>query len=109
MRWGCAPRLRSCAKRSSTHGGGPESFLIFLALFEHRAVILADEAINRAVPEGQWQSLVDELVAGIKSGRPAAALITTIGRCGEVLEEHHVALRPDDEDELADAPRLRER
>lgn len=83
--------------------------LIFLALFEHKAVILGDEGINRAVPEGAWQALVDELVAGIRGGRAAESLCSTIVRCGEVLEAHRVALRPDDEDELADAPRLRER
>ena len=83
--------------------------LVFLALFEHRAVILGDEGINRAVPEGAWQALVDQLVAGIRDGRAAQALCETIARCGEVLEAHHVALRPDDVDELADAPRLRER
>jgi putative membrane protein len=83
--------------------------LVFLALFEHKAVILGDEGINRAVPEGAWQGLVDELVAGIRAGRAAEALCGTITRCGEVLEAHRVALRKDDEDELADAPRLRER
>ena len=83
--------------------------LVFLALFEHRAVILGDEGINRAVPEGDWQALVDHLVAGIREGRAAEALCETIARCGEVLEAHHVELRPDDEDELADEPRLRER
>lgn len=83
--------------------------LVLLALSEHQAVIIGDEGINRAVPEGEWQRLVDDLVAGIKAGRAAAALVETIARCGEVLETHRVEIRPDDEDELADAPRLRER
>jgi putative membrane protein len=83
--------------------------LVFLALFEHRAVILADEGIHRAVPEGKWQDLVEEMIAGIKAGRAAEALIEAITRCGGLLEHHEVARRPDDEDELPDAPRLRER
>ena len=83
--------------------------LVLLALSEHEAVIIGDEGINRAVPEGEWQHLVDDLVAGIKAGRAAEAMRTTIARCGEVLETHQVELRPDDEDELADAPRMRER
>jgi putative membrane protein len=83
--------------------------LVFLALFEHRAVILADEGIHRAVPESKWQDLVEEMIAGIKAGRAAEALIEAITRCGGLLEHHEVARRPDDEDELSDAPRLRER
>ncbi len=83
--------------------------LVFLSLFERRAVILADAGINRSVPPGTWQDLVDDLVAGIKAGRAAEALRTAVIRCGEVLAEHEVPLRPDDIDELPDAPRVRER
>lgn len=83
--------------------------LVFLALFEHRAVILADEGIHRSVPEGEWQHLVNDLIAGIKAGRAAQALVETIRRCGGLLEKYEVERRPDDEDELPDAPRIRER
>jgi len=83
--------------------------LVFIALFEREAVILGDEGINRAVPEGLWQRLVDDLVAGISAGRPAEALRETILACGELLVEHDVTPRPDDENELADAPRITER
>jgi len=83
--------------------------LVFLALFEHRAVILADEAIHRAVPKGEWQHVVDDLIVGIKAKRAAAALVEAIGRCGGLLEQYEVERRPDDEDELSDAPRIRER
>jgi putative membrane protein len=83
--------------------------LIFLALYEHRAVILADEGINRAVPTGEWDHLVADLVSGIKAGRASEALQEVITRCGQILADHEVERRPDDEDELADAPRIRER
>ncbi|MCG8454825.1 MAG: hypothetical protein MI919_00980 [Holophagales bacterium] len=83
--------------------------LILLALWEHRAVILADEGIHRAVPEGTWEGVVGELVAGIRAGRSVDALREAIERCGEILESHGVAIRPDDEDELDDSVRLRER
>ncbi len=39
----------------------------------------------------------------------AAALVEAISRCGGLLEQYQVARRPDDEDELPDAPRIRER
>jgi putative membrane protein len=83
--------------------------LVFLALFEHRAVILADEGIHRAVPKGEWQHVVDDLIVGIKAKRAATALVEAISRCGGLLEQYEVERRPDDEDELPDAPRIRER
>jgi len=83
--------------------------LIFLALGEHRAVILADEGINRAVPEGLWDRVVADLVAGIKAGQAPRALENAVVRCGEILAEHRVEPRPDDTDELSDRPRIRER
>jgi putative membrane protein len=82
--------------------------LVFLALHEHRAVILADRGINRAVPPGLWQEVVAELVAGVAAGEAARALERTIHRCGEILVEHRVDRQPDDTDELDDRLRLRE-
>lgn len=83
--------------------------LVFLALFERQAVILGDEGINRAVPQEEWQGLVDDLVAGIRQGRAADALCEVIGRCGELLERRAVERREDDTDELDDAPRVKDR
>ncbi len=83
--------------------------LVFLAIFEHRAVILADEGIHRAVPKDEWQHLIDNLVLGIKAGRAPGALAEVISRCGDLLATYEVVRRPEDEDELEDAPRIRER
>ncbi len=83
--------------------------LIFIALFEHRAVILADSGIHQKVDESEWQALVTSLVAGIRSGRTVEALVEIIGKCGDLLEERGVARRPDDVNELTNAPRLKER
>ena len=83
--------------------------LIFVALFEHRALILADTGIHEQVEESEWQRLVASLVGGIRAGRTVDALIDLIGRCGDLLEERGVARRPDDDNELANEPRLEER
>ncbi len=83
--------------------------LIFLALFERQAVILADEGIHRAVPPETWPQVVDSLVAGIRAGRSTEALCQAIERCGEILEHHHVERRADDRDELEDGLRIRDR
>jgi putative membrane protein len=82
--------------------------LVFLALFERRAVILADEGIHRAVPPGLWQELVAELVDGVAAGEAARALARTVQRCGEILLEHRVERQADDVNEIDDRPRVRE-
>lgn len=83
--------------------------LILVALFERRVVVLGDAGINRAVEEGAWQGLVDRLVAGVRAGRLAEALVAAVAECGALLERHGVAIEPDDTDELANEPRLRDR
>ena len=49
--------------------------MLFLALFEHRALVLADEGINEHVDQSEWQEIVDHLVAGIKNGQPPTRLL----------------------------------
>jgi putative membrane protein len=83
--------------------------LIFLALFEHRVVVLGDDGINRAVPDGAWEHVVEDLVAGIKARKPARALVEAIAECGRLLDENRLEIRPDDTDELPNQLRIRER
>jgi len=83
--------------------------LIFVALFEHRVVVLGDSGINRAVPDGAWEGIVSRIVAGIHEGRTAEALADAIRECGALLEAHRVEIRPDDTDELSNELRIRER
>jgi putative membrane protein len=61
------------------------------------------------VEEGAWQGLVDRLVAGVRAGRLAEALVAAVAECGDLLERHGVAIEPDDTDELANEPRVRDR
>ncbi len=83
--------------------------LIFLSLLERRVVVLGDSGINSRVEPGEWEGIVAGIVAGIRRGEPAAALVEAIGRCGELLERRGVERRPDDRDELADGLRTRDR
>jgi putative membrane protein len=83
--------------------------LIFVALFEHRVVVLGDSGINRVVPDGAWSQVVADVVAGIRAGRPADALEAAIIECGRLLEEHRLEIRPDDTDELTNELRIRDR
>lgn len=82
--------------------------LVFLALFEHRAVILADTGIHEAVPADAWETLVDDLVHGIQEDRSVEALVGAITACGDLLEHHRVERRPDDVDELPNELRFKE-
>lgn len=83
--------------------------LLFLSLFEHRVVVLGDSGINRKVEPGQWDGIVRTVVHGIRDGRPGEALASAIRQCGELLERHGLALRPDDRDELSNELRRGDR
>lgn len=82
--------------------------LIFVALFERRVAVLGDSGINAKVEQGDWDAVVAEIVAGIRAGRPGAALARGIEMCGSLLERHRVERRTDDTDELDDRLRFRE-
>ncbi|MCB1033415.1 MAG: hypothetical protein KDD47_06230 [Acidobacteria bacterium] len=81
--------------------------LLFLSLFEHKVVVLADEGIHRQVEASEWTSISSRLARGIRDGRAAEALIEAIGACGDLLERRRVERREDDVNELADELRIR--
>jgi putative membrane protein len=80
--------------------------LIFVALFEHRVLVLADEGIDERVADEAWDEISTELALGIRRGRPAAALIHGVERCAALLEAHGVQAA-DQENQLSDEPRFR--
>lgn len=82
--------------------------LIFLALFEHRVVILGDSGIAAKVEPGEWKAISDRLASGIRRGEAAPALVEAIRACGRLLVERRVERRPDDIAELPDELRMRD-
>jgi putative membrane protein len=80
--------------------------LIFVALFEHRVLVLADEGIDERVADEAWDEISGELALGIRHGTPAAALIHAVDRCAALLEAHGVQAA-DQENQLPDKPRFR--
>jgi putative membrane protein len=82
--------------------------LVFLALFERRALVIGDAGVRAAVEAEAWRDVVDGLVAGVRAGRPVDALVEAVEACGRLLEQRGVTVRGDDADELADAPRFRQ-
>jgi putative membrane protein len=83
--------------------------LILVSLLERRVVVLGDAGINAAVEQREWDSIVAGIVAGIRAGAPARALVDGIGACGRLLERRGVAIRHDDTDELRDDLRTEDR
>jgi putative membrane protein len=72
-----------------THGR--TGVLIYLSMREHRAEILADEAIATKVAPEMWGDAMVALLAEVKQGRLADGMIAAIERVGAVLAEHFPA------------------
>lgn len=84
---------------------GRTGVLIFVALFEHRVLVLADEGIRERVGEGAWHDIAAGVAMGIRGGAPAPALIEAVGRCARLLDEQGVPA--DVGNELSNEPRFR--
>ena len=62
---------------------GRTGVLIMLSAVEHRAILLADEAIDAKVPPRTWAGVVGRLAAAMRDGRAAegvAAAVLDVGR-----------------------------
>ncbi|MFM5892973.1 MAG: TPM domain-containing protein [Novosphingobium sp.] len=82
-----------------THGR--TGVLIYLSLAEHRAEIVADDAIAAKVAPEVWGEAMATLVGGIRRGDAAAGLVGAIAQVGKVLAEH-LPRAEDDVNELPD-------
>jgi putative membrane protein len=80
--------------------------LIFVALFEHRVVVLADEGISSRVATSAWESISTSLAHGLRNGGPAPALVEAVRRCAALLNEEGVT-EPDPTNQLSNEPRFR--
>ena len=83
--------------------------LIFVALFEHRVIVLGDRGINSAVEQDEWNGIVARMVEHLRRGEIAEGVLLGVGECGQLLEHRGVQIRPDDRNELSNEPRLRDR
>ena len=69
-----------------THGR--TGILIYLSMHEHRAEIVADEAIASKVAPEVWGEAMAAMLVHIREGRIGDGLVAAIGKVGEVLAEH---------------------
>jgi putative membrane protein len=75
--------------------------LIFVSLFEHRVVILADEGIDSKVDADFWAGTDDVILEGVVRGSLRDGLVAGIDRAGELLGQHF-PWREGDRNEIPD-------
>jgi len=80
---------RAFAEHGLARTRGRTGILIFVALFERRVVVLADEGIHRALsPQESWTEVVERATSGLHSGVAGVGLESAVRRCGEILARH---------------------
>ncbi|MGD9665007.1 MAG: TPM domain-containing protein [Novosphingobium sp.] len=67
---------------------GRTGILIYLSMAEHRAEIVADEAIASRIAPEAWGDAMAAMLADLKAGRTADGMIAAIGQIGAILAEH---------------------
>jgi putative membrane protein len=81
---------------------GRTGILLYLSLIEHRAEIVADEAIHSQVEPEVWGEAMAVLIEEVKAGRPGEGMARAVEKIGEVLARC-LPPRQDNPNELSDA------
>jgi putative membrane protein len=77
--------FRASAERRTK---GRTGVLICLSLAEHRAELIADEAIHSRVAPELWGDAMAALIERTRAGRPGEGIATAVEMVGRVLHEH---------------------
>ena len=80
---------------------GRTGVLIFAALAERRAEIIAEKKVFAEAPKEAWAEILKPLLAGMRAGDPGEGFAGAIARAGELLALH-APRRPGDTNELPD-------
>jgi putative membrane protein len=64
---------------------GRTGVLLYLSLLEHRAEIVADEAIHSKVEPEVWGDAMAVLIENVKAGRPGEGMAKAVEQIGLVL------------------------
>jgi putative membrane protein len=67
---------------------GRTGVLLYVSLAEHRAEIVADQAIHSQVEPDVWGEAMAALVERIKAGQPGEGMALAVEKVGEVLARH---------------------
>lgn len=90
---------REFLSRGLTRTREKTGILIYVALAEHHAEILADTGIADRVEPQLWPAIIGRLAGEIREGRLVNGLVAAIGEAGAILARH-APPRFDDTDEL---------
>lgn len=80
--------------------------LIFVALFEHRVLVLADDGIRAEVAPDAWDGIAEAIARGIREGHAGQAIVEAVGRCADLLSAHGIPANTTNE--LSNEPRFRD-
>ncbi len=67
---------------------GRTGVLLYVSLREHRADIVADEAIAAKVAPAVWGEAMEALIEHVRTGKPGAGMAEAVRHMGIVLAEH---------------------
>ncbi len=80
---------------------GRTGILIYLSMHEHRAAIIADEAISARVAPERWGDAMAAMLAELEQGRVAEGMCAAIAQVGAILASE-LPREADDINELPD-------
>ncbi len=75
--------------------------LIYLSLADHKIEIIADRAINRVVPNEEWQQICRRMEVELQAGNYGASVVTAINEISQHLEKYFPR-KDNDKNELSD-------
>lgn len=92
--------LREFTARGLTRTEGRTGVLLYIALQERYAEVLADSGIDGLVDEGVWRGIIEALLAAAREDRLTEGLIKAVDAVGAELVRH-APRGPGDVDELS--------
>lgn len=93
--------LREFMKRGLSRTSGRTGVLLYVALQERYAEVIADSAFDQRVEPKVWQGVVDPLLDAAREGRLRDGLVAAVERLGVILAQH-APRQEGDIDELPD-------
>ena len=80
--------------------------LIFVSVFERRAVVVADTGINAKVSPADWEQAVSRVIEAVHGSGLADGMAHAVEHCHELLVKGGFKASPHDRNELGDKPMI---
>lgn len=74
--------------------------LIYISILEHKVMVLGDVGISEKINEQAWETLLQDVVRGIKDKKAAKGILQAIADCEKILLDHGFEVKPDTINEL---------